>query len=130
MESDRIKIPIFHQSTTKYYEEEENIDDEETMYVDEDDEVTKELYEDVNQEEEDAHVTLTHVLETQKTGGPIQSSSVSSDFTSKLLNLDNPFPTNTTIVSLMDTTVHHEIKSATTVPPPPPFFNPVGSLTE
>ncbi|GKD04291.1 hypothetical protein Tco_1179265 [Tanacetum coccineum] len=46
--SDRIKIPIFDQSTTEYYEEEENIDDEEMMYDDEDDEVTKELYEDVN----------------------------------------------------------------------------------
>ncbi|GJX79817.1 hypothetical protein Tco_0327966 [Tanacetum coccineum] len=88
-ESDRIKIPIFDQSTTEYYEEEENIDDEETMYDDEEDEVTKEFYEDVNmnlgnedtemtnadqgaseqqnvsqelgfeQVEEDAHVTLT-----------------------------------------------------------------------
>ncbi|GJT45474.1 hypothetical protein Tco_0954189 [Tanacetum coccineum] len=49
IESDRIKIPILDQSTTEFYEEEEeNIDDEETMYDDEDDEVTKELYEDVN----------------------------------------------------------------------------------
>nr|GEX84725.1 hypothetical protein [Tanacetum cinerariifolium] len=77
--------------------EKEKIDDEETMYDDEDDKVTKELYEDVNvnmgnkdadmtnadqggadqqnvsqqtgfeHEEEDAHVTLTHVLKTQKT---------------------------------------------------------------
>ncbi|GKD40249.1 hypothetical protein Tco_1260456 [Tanacetum coccineum] len=102
------------------------------MYDDEDDEVTKELYGDVNvnlgnkdadmtdadqggadqqnasqqsgfqQEEEDAHVTLTY-----------------------LLNLDNPSLTDTTIASLMDTTVHHEITSATTVPLPPPFFNPL-----
>nr|GEX45334.1 hypothetical protein [Tanacetum cinerariifolium] len=76
-------------------------------------------------EEEDAHVTLTPVLETQKTGGPTQSSSLSSDFTSKLLNLDNPSPNNTTIASLMDTIVHHEITSATTIPLPPLFFNPL-----
>ncbi|GJW78550.1 hypothetical protein Tco_0140232, partial [Tanacetum coccineum] len=104
-------------------EEEEKIDDEETMYDDEDDEVTKELYEDVNQEEEYAHVALTPVLETQKTGDPSQSSSISSDFTSKLLNLDNPSPTDTTIASLMDIIVHHEITSVTTIPPAPPFFN-------
>nr|GEU54943.1 hypothetical protein [Tanacetum cinerariifolium] len=135
------------------YDDEFNIDDQETMYNDEDDEVTKELYEDVNvnlrnkdaditnadqggadqqnaskqsrfeQEEEDAYVMLTLVLEIQKTGGPTQSSSVSSDFTSKLLNLDNPSPNDTMIGSLMDTTVQHEITSATTVPPPPLFFN-------
>nr|GEZ57964.1 hypothetical protein [Tanacetum cinerariifolium] len=132
-------------------EEKEKIDDEETMY---DDEVTKKLYEDVNvnlgnkdaditnaeqgaanqqnvsqqsgfeQEEEDAHVTLTLVLETQKTGGLTQSSSVLSDFTRKLLNLDNPSLNDTTIASLMDTIVYHEITSATTIPPPPHFFNP------
>nr|GEU41471.1 reverse transcriptase domain-containing protein [Tanacetum cinerariifolium] len=120
-----------------------------------DDEVTKEFYEDVNvnlgnkdanmtnanqggvdqqnasqqygfeQEEEDAHVTLIHVLQTQKTGGPTQSTSVSSDFTSKLLNLDNPSPNKTTIASLMDTTIEHEITFATTVLPPPSFFNPL-----
>ncbi|GKD27396.1 hypothetical protein Tco_1233610, partial [Tanacetum coccineum] len=41
---------ILDQSTTEFYEEEEeeNIDDEETMYDDEDNKVTKELYEDVN----------------------------------------------------------------------------------
>nr|GFD29566.1 hypothetical protein [Tanacetum cinerariifolium] len=54
------------------------------------------------QEEEDAHVSLTYVLETQKTGCPTQSSSISSDFTSKLLNLDNPSPTDTMIASLID----------------------------
>ncbi|GJV07353.1 hypothetical protein Tco_1345009 [Tanacetum coccineum] len=40
-ELDRIKIPILDQSTTEFYEEEEeNINDKETMYDDEDDEVT------------------------------------------------------------------------------------------
>ncbi|GKB00542.1 hypothetical protein Tco_0828535, partial [Tanacetum coccineum] len=84
------------------------------------------------QEEEDAHVTLTPVLDTQKTGGPTQSSSVSSDITSKLLNLDNPSPADNEITFLMDTTAQHattilEITSSftTTIPPPPPFFNPL-----
>ncbi|GJU77290.1 hypothetical protein Tco_1274360, partial [Tanacetum coccineum] len=93
-------------------EEEENIDDDETMYDKEDDEVIKEIYDDVN------------------TGDPTQSSSVSSDFTSKLLNLDNPSLVDNEIASLMDTTGQHatvipEITSSftTTVPPPPSFLH-------
>ncbi|GKB10424.1 hypothetical protein Tco_0844347 [Tanacetum coccineum] len=128
-----------------------NDDDEETdsdrtesdrikilMDEEEDDKVTKELYNDVNvnlvnrdadmtnadqggaeqqnvskesgfeQVEEDAHVTLTPVRDTQKTDEPVQSSSVSSDFTSKLLNLENPSLADNEIASLMDITVHHE----------------------
>ncbi|GJS90785.1 retrovirus-related pol polyprotein from transposon TNT 1-94 [Tanacetum coccineum] len=138
-------------------EEEENIDDEEMMYDDEDDEVTKELYEDVNvnlgnedtemtnadqgatdqqnvsqqsgfeQVEEDAHVTITPVHDTQKADEPVQSSSVSSDFTNKLLNLEN-----NEIASLMETSARHATAVpentfgfTTTIPPPPPFFNPL-----
>ncbi|GJR81803.1 hypothetical protein Tco_0152588 [Tanacetum coccineum] len=99
------------------------------MDEEEDDEVTKEMYDD--QVEEDAHVTLTPVLDTQKTGGPTQSSSVSSDFTSKLLNLDNPSPADNKIASLMDTTTQlatsvpeNTSGFTTTIPPPPLFFNP------
>ncbi|GJZ16591.1 hypothetical protein Tco_0552268 [Tanacetum coccineum] len=118
-------------------EEEENIDDEETMYDDEDDEVTKELYEDVNvnlgnvdtemtnvdqgasdqqnvsqqsgfkQVEEDAHVTITPVHDTQKADEPVQSSFVSSDFTSKLLNLENPYRADNEIALLMETLDRH-----------------------
>ncbi|GKB50735.1 hypothetical protein Tco_0901488, partial [Tanacetum coccineum] len=109
--SDRIKILILDQSTTEYYKE-EKIDDEETMYDDEDNEVTKELYEDVNQVEEDTHVTLTPILDTEKADEPVQSSSVSSNFTSKLLNLENPSPADNEIASLMETSAHH----TTTVP--------------
>ncbi|GJR84208.1 hypothetical protein Tco_0154993 [Tanacetum coccineum] len=159
-----------------YEEEEEKIDDEEMMDEEEDDEVTKELYNDVNvnlvnrdadmtdadqggadqqnvsqesgfeQVEEDAHVTLTPVLDTQKTDEPVQSSSVFSDFTSKLLNLKNPSLADNEIASLMDTTVLHEEPRSqtsslytvlvtatpdvtfvftTTIPQPPPFFNPL-----
>nr|GFD26414.1 hypothetical protein [Tanacetum cinerariifolium] len=60
-------------------------------------------------EEEDAHVTPTIIHD--KTKGPLQSSSVSSDLTRQLLNLDDPSPD---INSLMDTS---------TVPPPPPLFD-------
>ncbi|GJY86463.1 hypothetical protein Tco_0500489 [Tanacetum coccineum] len=85
-------------------------DKDEKMDKDKDDEVTKELYKvsRFEQEEEDAHVTLTPVLDTQKTGA------------------DNE------IASLMDTTAQHviailEITSSftTTVPPPHPIFNPL-----
>ncbi|GJX01463.1 hypothetical protein Tco_0185376 [Tanacetum coccineum] len=132
------------------------------MYDNEDDDVTKELYEDVNvnlgnedidmtnadqgaskqqnvsqqsrfeQEEEDAHVKLTRVLNTQKSGGPTQSSSVSSNFTSKLLNLNIPSLADIEIASLMDTTAQHAttiseitLSFTTTVPPLPSFFNPL-----
>ncbi|GJU90769.1 hypothetical protein Tco_1303192 [Tanacetum coccineum] len=127
-ESDSDEIPDPNKSNEEHDEEEEEYDDEfnvkegETIDEEEDDEVTKESYKDVNvnlgnkdadmtdadqggayqqnasqrlgfeQEEEYAHVALTPILDTQKTG---------------------------------DTIVHHEITSATTVPPPPPFFNPL-----
>ncbi|GKE54603.1 hypothetical protein Tco_1489759, partial [Tanacetum coccineum] len=98
------------------------------------------------QVEEDAHVTLTAVHDTQKTEGPMQSSSVSPDFTDKLLKFKNASPADNEIASLMDTTVHHkELRSqtsslftipvtvipqitfafTTTIPPPPPSFNPL-----
>nr|GEX47745.1 hypothetical protein [Tanacetum cinerariifolium] len=127
--------------------EKEKSDDEEKMYEEEDDDVTKELYEDLNitqglkdadmtnveqggenqqnashesgfmHKEEDAHVTLTTVYD--KTEGPLKSSYVSSDFTSKLLNLDNTGPDVNEIASLMNTSI---------VPPPPPPVNPSSHL--
>ncbi|GJX62174.1 hypothetical protein Tco_0295074 [Tanacetum coccineum] len=148
-ESDRINIHVLDQSTTEFYEEEEEekIDDKETM-DEEDDEVTKEMYDDVNvnlenkdteminagqgaskqqnvseesgfEQEEDAYVTFTPVLDTQKADELVQSSSVSSYFTSKLLNLENPSPADNEIASLMETSARHatavpEITSATT----------------
>ncbi|GKB52192.1 hypothetical protein Tco_0902945 [Tanacetum coccineum] len=140
-ESDRIKILVLNQSSTEYYEEEEEekIDDEEKMDEEEDDEVTKELYNDVNVNlgNRDADMTnADQVLDTQKkTDEQVQSSSVSSDFTSKLLNLENLSLADNEIASLMDTTVRHEEPSGqtstlftvpiTTIPPPPPFFNPL-----
>nr|GFC55148.1 hypothetical protein [Tanacetum cinerariifolium] len=82
----------------------------------------------------------------QKTEGPLQSSTVSFDFKSKLLNLENVSPADYKIASLMETNVLHSETSsqisslyivpipaihevATTIPPPPPFFNPLQHQT-
>ncbi|GJR53523.1 hypothetical protein Tco_1404044 [Tanacetum coccineum] len=97
------------------------------MDEEEDGEVTKELYDDVNVNLGNEDTDMTNADQ-----GPTQSSSVSSDFTSKLLNLDNPSPADIEIASLMDTTAQHattilKITSSftTTVPPPSSFFNPL-----
>ncbi|GJX32182.1 hypothetical protein Tco_0242037 [Tanacetum coccineum] len=120
-ESDRIKIPVLDQDA--------DMTDADQGGADQQNVSQESGFEQV---EEDAHVTLTPVLDTQKTDEPVQSSSVSSDFTSKLLNLENPSPADNEIASLMDTTARHattvpEITSVftTTIPPPPPFFNPL-----
>nr|GEX84790.1 hypothetical protein [Tanacetum cinerariifolium] len=126
-DSDNEENPSF---TLKEYEEEvqdeeyvfspnkDKSDDEEKMFEEEDDDVAKELYEDLNiiqglrdtdltnaqqggkdqlnashesgfvQEKEDAHVKLITIHD--KTEGLLQSSFILSDFTSKLLNLDDP----------------------------------------
>ncbi|GJR58739.1 hypothetical protein Tco_1500901 [Tanacetum coccineum] len=122
------KNPSF---TLKDYEEEEqdeeyiflqrrtNRDDEEMMYEEEDDDVAKELYGDLNiPKEDDGHVTLMTVHD--KTEGTMQSSSISSDFTRKLLNLDNPGPDVNEITSLMNTVA---------VPLSPPPVNHSSCLT-
>ncbi|GKC21889.1 hypothetical protein Tco_1024039 [Tanacetum coccineum] len=113
----RVDTPLNYKLT-----EEEKIDDEEMMDEESEDEVTKGLYTDVNvnlgiedaemtnayqggaeqqnvsqesgfeQVEEDAHMTLTVLHGTQKTAGTEHRSSISSDFISKLLNLDNTPP--------------------------------------
>ncbi|GJU38217.1 hypothetical protein Tco_1191174 [Tanacetum coccineum] len=141
--------------------EEETNDEEEKMDEEEEDEVIKDLYKDVNvnlgiedvemtdvdqggaeqqnvsqvlgfeQVVEDTHMIVTPVLDEQKTDDPVQSSSISSDFTSKLLNLDNTPPrfdetsSQTSFLFTVPVTAILEIISATTVPPPPPFFNPL-----
>nr|GEV14822.1 hypothetical protein [Tanacetum cinerariifolium] len=111
-----------HDKEEEEYDDEFNIEEDKKMYEEENDE----------HEEEDDHVTLTPILDTQNTGGPTQSSSVSSDFTGMLLNLDNPCQTDNEIASLLDTIAHHatlipEITSSftTTTPPPPLLFNPL-----
>ncbi|GJV09854.1 hypothetical protein Tco_1351395 [Tanacetum coccineum] len=138
-------------------------DDSDDKMMDEEakDEVTKELYTDVNvnlgnedaemtnadqggaeqqnvsqdsgfeQVEEDAHVTLITIHDTQKTARTEHSSFVSYDFTSKLLNLDNTPPlldessSQTSSMFTVPVTAVPEITSAITVPPPHPSFNPL-----
>nr|GEV75899.1 hypothetical protein [Tanacetum cinerariifolium] len=83
----------------KFDYEESNDDDESTN--NEDDEEVKELYDDADE--------------------PLRSSSVSFDFTSKFLNLENSALTNTEIASLMKTSTSQD-----TIPPTPPtLFTPV-----
>ncbi|GKC00735.1 hypothetical protein Tco_0986871 [Tanacetum coccineum] len=108
-------------------EKEEKINDEESMDEEEDNEATKELYNDVNVNLGNEDTDMTNADQ-----GPTQISYVSSDFTSKLLNLDNPSLADNEIASLMDTTAQHataipEITSSftTNVLAPPPFFNPL-----
>ncbi|GJT12064.1 hypothetical protein Tco_0859106 [Tanacetum coccineum] len=61
------------------------------------------------QEEEDTHVTLTTVHDTQKTKGPMQSSFVLSDLKEKLLNFKNVSPADNEIASLMDSTEYIDL---------------------
>ncbi|GKC41999.1 hypothetical protein Tco_1059721 [Tanacetum coccineum] len=128
-ESDREEIPDPKKTNEEHNEEEEEYDDEfnieeeekvndeEKMDEEEDDEVTKELYDDVNVNlgNEDTDMTIAD-----------------QDFTSKLLNLDNPSRANKEIAFLINTTSQHatvilEITLSFTiiVPPPPPFLHPL-----
>ncbi|GKD25225.1 hypothetical protein Tco_1231439, partial [Tanacetum coccineum] len=70
------------------------------------------------QVKDDEPVILTIVHDTQKTEVPLQSSSISSDFATQFLNLDNPSPTDTEINSMMNIDVRHEEPSTLT----PPLF--------
>ncbi|GKA57645.1 hypothetical protein Tco_0756833 [Tanacetum coccineum] len=104
---DRVRTPLDYELT-----DEEKLDDEETMDDEEDDEDINELYDNADE--------------------PVQSSSASFDFTSKLLNLKNPSPAENEIASLLETSTHHataipEITSdfTTTTPTLTMFFNPL-----
>ncbi|GJZ26628.1 hypothetical protein Tco_0570881, partial [Tanacetum coccineum] len=101
--------------------------------------------------EDDAHVTLTAAHVSQKTKVPLQCSSVSSDFATQFLNLDNVPPTDNEIISMMNVDFRHEEQSnqtpslltipatvipktltaaAITIPPPiPPFIPPLHQST-
>ncbi|GJR37697.1 hypothetical protein Tco_1213381 [Tanacetum coccineum] len=61
-----------------------------------------------DQVKDDEHVTLTTVHDILKTKVPLQSSSISSDFATQFLNLDNVPPVDTKINSMMNIDVHHE----------------------
>ncbi|GJR45477.1 hypothetical protein Tco_1313580 [Tanacetum coccineum] len=76
--------------------------------------ITNDGLKDISQEKtykqviDDEHVTLTS---TQKSDGSKQSSSVSSDFASKFLNLDNVPPADNEVASLMNVKTHQEDSS-------------------
>ncbi|GJS68211.1 hypothetical protein Tco_1097530 [Tanacetum coccineum] len=73
----------------------------------EDDEVIKELYGDVN-----VNLGNDDIEMIDKVDEPVQSSSVSSEFTSKLLNLKNLSLVDNEIASLMETSARY----ATAIP--------------
>ncbi|GJW39216.1 zinc finger, CCHC-type containing protein [Tanacetum coccineum] len=95
-----------------YYEGGEYAEDE----YHEEEEESKELYANLNLRkeeasqgtgveymEEDSHMTLTKVQDTQKIDEPKHSSSVSSDFHKKMLNLDQKPPEEGEVASLLAT---------------------------
>nr|GEY93007.1 hypothetical protein [Tanacetum cinerariifolium] len=74
-------------------------------------EMTDAVRDDVSQEKsyeqvkDDTHVTLTAAHVSQKTEGPMQSSSISSDFVNQFYNLDNAPLVDNEIVSMMNVKV-------------------------
>ncbi|GJU47643.1 hypothetical protein Tco_1204909 [Tanacetum coccineum] len=145
-ESERVYTPPKFVPTN----EEEKSDDEEKMDEEEYD-ITKELYKDVNVNLGNTDADMTNAdwggsdqQNASQESGFEYCSSLSSDFTEKLLNFENPSPVDNEIASLKDTTICHEETSSqtsslytvpvtaipeiafaniTTIHPPPPFFN-------
>ncbi|GKC71939.1 hypothetical protein Tco_1117822 [Tanacetum coccineum] len=91
----------------------ERIEDAEKTNAGHDDGTQETTYERVK---DDEHVILTTVHDTQKTEVPLQSSSISSDFATQFLNLDNPSPADTKINSMINIDVRHEEPSTQTPP--------------
>ncbi|GKB00693.1 hypothetical protein Tco_0828686 [Tanacetum coccineum] len=143
---ERVHTPDDYELT----DEEDNANNAKEVNKEEEDDA-EELYRDVNVNLRKEDVEMTDadqggVDQHNKTEGLMQSSFVSSNFTSKLLNFENPSPNDNEIASLMDTTVRHEEPSSqtsslytvpiivipmityvftTTITPPPPLFNPL-----
>nr|GEW87190.1 hypothetical protein [Tanacetum cinerariifolium] len=117
--SDRDENPNLNQFNEEHKEEEEENVDEFTDKEDDLNNANEENEEELDdgfeqEEEEDAHVIFTAIHDTQKTEGPMQSSSISSNFTRKLLNFGNISPADNEIASLRETTVRHEEPSGQT----------------
>ncbi|GJS38796.1 hypothetical protein Tco_0563839 [Tanacetum coccineum] len=62
----------------------------------------------------DITLTLSLITPLDKTEGPMQSSSVLSDFASQFLNLDNALPNDNEIISMMNVEVSHKEPSTHT----------------
>nr|GEX74480.1 hypothetical protein [Tanacetum cinerariifolium] len=80
-----------------------------------DEEEYDDLYKDVNIKPKDTEPK-------KKTGSSKKSSSVSSDFASKFLNLYNVPPTESKVASLMNVKTHQEDSSTQAPLPPPPLL--------
>nr|GEW58701.1 hypothetical protein [Tanacetum cinerariifolium] len=109
----------------KYVHTPENYEPTEDEMNDESDDVTEEEYERTNEElYGDVNVRLTDVepndedkgnqvkddaQATQKIGGPILSSSISSDYAAKYLNFDNIPVVDINFFSMLDINVQHEV---------------------
>ncbi|GKB97232.1 hypothetical protein Tco_0983369, partial [Tanacetum coccineum] len=91
--------------------EEEGKGDAEMTNAGHDDGTQQTTYEQVK---DDEHVILTLVHDTHKTEVPLQSSSISSDFTNQFLNLDNALLVDNAVVSMMNFKVRHEEPSTQT----------------
>ncbi|GJT42803.1 retrovirus-related pol polyprotein from transposon TNT 1-94 [Tanacetum coccineum] len=96
--------------------EEEGKRDEEMTDVGLDEGTQQTTYEQVK---DDEHVIITTIYDTQKIEVPLQSLSVSSDFSNQFLNLDNVSPTDTKVISMMNIKVRHKEPSTET----PPLLN-------
>nr|GEW04420.1 hypothetical protein [Tanacetum cinerariifolium] len=104
-------------------DEYESNDDNENLFEEEDDD----LYKDVDSYEqvvEDAHVTLTS---SQKNDSSKQSSSVSSDFASKFIILENVPPVINEVCSMMNVKSRQEESS---IKAPSLFTVPVTAISE
>ncbi|GJX14022.1 hypothetical protein Tco_0205780 [Tanacetum coccineum] len=156
IKSDRDENPNLNQFIEEHEEEEEENVDE---FTDKEDDVNnandenkeelddgEELYKDVNVNLRKEDVEMTNVDQggaDQHNVSQESGSSVSSDFTEKLLNFENVSSADNEIASLMDTTVRTEEPSGQTstlfnipitvipitIPPPPHFFNPLPQQT-
>ncbi|GKA30642.1 hypothetical protein Tco_0716947, partial [Tanacetum coccineum] len=114
--------------------DDEKLDDEETMDDEEDDEVIKELSDDVNVNfrNDDTEMTDANQGASKQQNISQESEVEQEEEDAHLLNLENPSPANNEITSLLETSAHHattipEITFGftTTTPPPTPFFNPI-----
>nr|GEU44429.1 putative reverse transcriptase domain-containing protein [Tanacetum cinerariifolium] len=76
---------------------------------DESKEFDEEEYEELYGDEGAANQVKDDAQETQKTEGPIPSSSILSDYAAKYLNFDNILPVDTKAVSMLDINVQHEV---------------------
>nr|GEW05705.1 reverse transcriptase domain-containing protein [Tanacetum cinerariifolium] len=96
-------------------ESDDNETNDESMEFDE--EEYEELYGDVNinlkdaepADKEKGNQVKDDAQATQKTEGPIPSSSISTDYDAKYLNFDNIPPVDTEVVSMLDINVQHEV---------------------